>query len=175
VRALCRSGLVVAFCALAACNGVADEAEQPTTLPPGPVGISVTDPWCAELGNDEVACYMTLTAALEGDALVEVRVPEQLARQARLEVPTDGASVATLPDGEVVTGEPTETNEVDERREVVERLEIPPQETVQLQPSGYKVVISGFSIDPSFGQEIEMVLVFERAGDFVVVTDVRET
>jgi copper(I)-binding protein len=172
--------------AAVACNGGGtDESEAPATLPPGPIGVSVTDAWCEPLtgGGDKpqteassVACYMTVTAALEGDALLDVVVPAELAERAAIEVVSDASSVATAPDGEPIADDaPADPALTEAEREVVERLEIPPEQTVQLQPGGYQIVVSGVQVDVADGTEIEMTLVFERAGEFVVVTDVRET
>jgi hypothetical protein len=179
---------VAAGCLVAvACNGGGtDEAEAPATVPPGPVGVSVTDAWCEPLaagGGDNgqteassVACYMTVSAALEGDVLLDVVVPQELAEGAAIEVVSDASSVATVPDGEPIADDaPADPTLTEAEREVVERLEIPPEQTVQLQPGGYQIVVSGLQVEVADGTEIEMTLVFERAGEFVVVTDVRET
>jgi copper(I)-binding protein len=166
-----------------ACNGAGNEGHRaPATVPPGPVGVSITDPWCAPTGTvdngpdgDAVACYMTITAAMAGDTLLGVEVPEGLAERAELEVTTGPGSVATTPEGEPVGDDPpVDTTIRNDQRDRIDELVIPPEEAVQLQPGGHQIVVLGLRPPVEVGLEIEMTLRFEAAGEFAVVTEVRE-
>jgi copper(I)-binding protein len=175
--------LTVVAALVVACNGAGNEGHRaPATVPPGPAGVSITDPWCAPTettddgtDGDAVACYMTITAAMAGDTLVDVEVPEGLAERAELEVATGPGSVATTPEGEPIGDDPpVDTTIRNGQRDRLDELVIPPEEVVQLQPGGHQIVVRGLRSPVEVGMEIEMTLRFEGAGEFAVVAEVRE-
>jgi copper(I)-binding protein len=56
----------------------------------------------------------------------------------------------------------------------VERIDIPAGGTVKLEPGGYHVMLIDLTGDLVVGEEIEITLEFEGAGEVKVTAEVRE-
>lgn len=57
----------------------------------------------------------------------------------------------------------------------VDEIAIPAGETVALEPGGYHIMLVELAEPLEVGDEIELTLTFEEAGDVVVTAEVRET
>jgi len=56
----------------------------------------------------------------------------------------------------------------------VDRVEIPAGGTVELKPGGYHIMLIGLTRELQVGEQIEITLTFEKAGEVTVTAEVRE-
>lgn len=57
----------------------------------------------------------------------------------------------------------------------IARLEIPAGGTVELKPGGYHIMLIGLTQELKVGDTIEITLTFEKAGEFPMTVEVRES
>jgi copper(I)-binding protein len=115
---------------------------------------TVADAWARpSMGMDRAgAAYMTITGGGEADALVGATSPAATTVEIHETVESGGA-MAMQP---------------------VERIDIPAGGTVKLEPGGYHVMLIDLTGDLVVGEEIEITLEFEGAGEVKVTAEVRE-
>jgi copper(I)-binding protein len=108
-----------------------------------------TSPAMANAG----AAYMQLTSP-EADRLLGVSVPQSVAARAEIH--------ETVMSGDAMA------------MQQVEAIELPAGQTVSLEPGGYHVMLLELAEPLEAGETFELTLDFERAGDVVVVIEVRD-
>jgi copper(I)-binding protein len=99
------------------------------------------------------AAYMQLTSP-EADRLLGVSVPQSVAARAEIH--------ETVMSGDAMA------------MQQVEAIELPAGQTVSLEPGGYHVMLLELAEPLEAGETFELTLDFERAGDVVVVIEVRD-
>lgn len=57
-------------------------------------------------------------------------------------------------------------------RPLTDGLEIPPGERIELMPGGYHIMLIGLTGDLMPGEQFELVLTFEKAGDVTVIAQI---
>lgn len=153
--------------ALAACSPAPQPAEDAATASaPAPAavedappaqseGIAVHEPWVRQPppSAQVAAGYLLIdNPGREADRLVAVE--------------TDAAERVEIHEMEEVDG-------MMRMREVVGGLEVPATGQVALEPGGYHLMLMGARQDLQAGQQVDGVLVFERAGRIEVAFNVR--
>ncbi len=71
--------------------------------------------------------------------------------------------------------EMAEKDGVMQMRPLAHGLEIPAGQTIELKPKSYHLMLIGLTRDLKPGDQYELTLVFERAGEVVLTVDVRPT
>ena len=170
------------------------EATTDTTAPSDGVvsdedGLTIANPWARTSPMDTTygAVYMELTSA-DGDALVGASVPEDIAGTVEIHetVPVDEASGEGMGDmgmseeGSDTTMAGSDTTETTMAgmgamtMQPIESLELPAGETVALEPGGYHIMLIELVAPLETGQEIEVTLTFENAGERTITVPVRD-
>lgn len=158
---------------IAACSPAPQPAEDAAATAPAPASAA---PVAAPAADGAAA------ARLENIAIHEpwLRQPPPSARVAAgyLRIDNAGPEADRLVAVETAAAERVEIHEMEHvdglmrMREMAAGLEVPPG-GVALEPGGYHLMLMGARPDLQAGQEIEGVLVFERAGRLAVTFEVR--
>ena len=116
---------------------------------PAPAGISVEDASVAPLlpGRDVTAAHMVIRSNGGDDALLSVRADALDAVEIHETTRVDGVA----------------------RMRRIERLELPAGEDVVLEPGGLHLML--FGATPAELEDLDLTLVFERAGEVAVEID----
>lgn len=114
------------------------------------------------------AVYLEITNGGEADdALTAASVDASVAGEVEIH-----ETVATMPsDG----GMGDASGEAMMEMRPVDEIAIPAGETVALEPGGYHIMLVELAEPLEVGDEIELTLTFEEAGEVVVTAEVRET
>jgi len=118
--------------------------------------LTVSGAWVRSVAipNQPTAAYLTISnGSGQSDALVGASSP-------------DAASVElhqTMTDASGMTG-----------MQAMDRLEVPPEGEVSLQPGGNHLMVMGLSHPLATGGRLELDLQFEHAGKVVVMAEVRD-
>ena len=132
-------------------------------------GITIADPWARTSPEDTTygAVYLSLTSA-DGDALVGASVPADIAGTVEIHetVVADGASSDTTETTMAGMGQMT--------MRPIDSLELPAGETVTLEPGGYHIMLIDLVAPLETGQEIEVTLTFENAGERTITVPVQD-
>ena len=143
-------------------------------------GITIADPWARTSPEDTTygAVYLSLTSA-DGDALVGASVPADIAGTVEIHetvVADDASSDTTMAMG----GESSDTTETtmagmgQMTMRPIDSLELPAGETVTLEPGGYHIMLIDLVAPLETGQEIEVTLTFENAGERTITVPVQD-
>ena len=143
-------------------------------------GITIADPWARTSPEDTTygAVYLSLTSA-DGDALVGASVPADIAGTVEIHetvVADDASSDTTMAMG----GESSDTTETtmagmgQMTMRPIDSLELPAGETVTLEPGGYHIMLIDLVAPLETGQEIEVTLTFESAGERTITVPVQD-
>lgn len=178
---------------LAACGSDSDDSSSDTTVvdtesttttaAAGVVsdedGLTIANPWARTSPMDTTygAVYVELTSA-DGDALVGASVPAEVAGTVEIHetVPVDDPTTDTTM-GMGMGGETTETTMAGMGQmtmQPVESVELPAGELVALEPGGFHIMLIDLVAPLETGQEIEVTLTFENAGERTVTVPVRD-
>jgi len=142
--------------------------------------ITVTEPWARASSAMAAAgaAYMTIqNTGSAADALVgasspaakTVEVHETVAMESEMPAASDGMGGMESPaasdgmDGGMMGMQP------------IARLEIPAGGTVELKPGSYHIMLIDLNQELKPGDEIEITLTFEKAGEVTVTAEVRES
>ena len=179
---------------LAACGSDSDESSSDTTAATGSTdttetpadgvvsdedGLTIANPWARTSPMDTTygAVYVELTS-VDGDALVGAGVPADIAATVEIHetVPVDESSTETT--AAMGGGEATDTTAPAGMGQMtmqpIESLELPAGETVALEPGGYHIMLVDLVAPLETGQEIEVTLTFENAGERTITVPVRD-
>jgi periplasmic copper chaperone A len=121
--------------------------------------IQVDDAWARSSPQMAMAGAVYLTIANTGsadDALVAASVPSSVAATAEIHETVEGES-----DGMMAM-------------RPVERMVVPANGSVALEPGGYHVMLLDLAAPLEAGTTIEVTLSFEGAGEMVITAEVRE-
>lgn len=160
--------VVAAALALTGCGDDADDAtDEPSS---GPV-IEVTGAWARPSPTMAMAgaVYMQITNTGDvDDALVAASMPDTVAgrveiHETRAAGTADGMGHDTMGD----TGGTTATTAPMMEMAPVARIEVPAGETVALEPGGYHIMLLDLAAPLADGDELEVTLTFEIAGEIV--------
>ena len=194
------AGLVVAALALAGCGSDSDggTASDATTT----TAASSTTAATAELKLDDVwarkspagttmgAIYLTITSP-EDDKLVAAAVPAEVAGDAQIHETVmaeegdmssttmagggDMSSTTMAGGGDMSTTAMAGGGDMGSMtmREV-DSIDLPAGEAVELKPGGYHIMLIDLVKPLEVGEQIELTLTFEQAGDRTVTAEVRE-
>lgn len=143
-------------------------------------GLTIADPWARTSPEDTTygAVYLSLTSA-DGDALVGASVPADIAGTVEIHetvVADDASSDTTMAMG----GESSDTTETtmagmgQMTMRPIDSLELPAGETVTLEPGGYHIMLIDLVAPLETGQEIEVTLTFENAGERTITVPVQD-
>lgn len=181
--------------ALAACGSDGDDdtattdttaaADTSTTEAGGNVvsdegGLTIADAWARTSPEDTTygAVYLTLTSE-DGDALVGASVPSDIAGTVEIHetvMADDAGSDTTMAMG----GEGSDTTETtmagmgQMTMQPVDSIELPAGEAVTLEPGGYHIMLIDLVAPLEAGQEIEVTLTFENAGERTITVPVQD-
>jgi copper(I)-binding protein len=149
----------------------------------GSSSIKVTDPWArtSAMVSGAGAAYMVIeNTGSAADALtggtsdvataVEVHETVVMGTAAPMESPAMGGGMESpmASDGGMASGGGMMG------MQKIDRLEIPAGGTVELKPGGYHIMLIGLTRELKAGEEIEITLTFEKAGDVTLKIPVRE-
>jgi hypothetical protein len=145
LRSVVRRSVVVVFVvALAACSGSPGSSAVPT----------ISNAWARPgAAGAQSAAYMTITGAGQDDALISVA----------------SAAAAT-----VELHESTTDAEGMMGMHPIERLDVPGNGAVTLEPGGFHVMLMGLSAELAVGDTLALELVFEKAGTVAVEAEIRQ-
>ena len=149
-------------------------------------GLTIANPWARTSPMDTTygAVYMELTSA-DGDALVGAAVPAAVAGTVEIHetVPADEAATGSTMGGmgtdttAATEGDTTETTMAgmgEMTMQPIESLDLPAGETVVLEPGGFHVMLIDLVAPLEAGDEIEVTLTFENAGERTITVPVRD-
>ena len=154
---------------LAACGG-SDE-----------VSIGISDPWARTSAMSQTmgAAYMTITGGSEDDRLVSASVPADVAAEAQLHetvMASDSEEDMETTEGMGTSEDMGTTEDMGDQMTMreVEAIDVPADETVDLEPGGYHVMLIDLAAPLEAGSTFELTLDFENAGEQVVEVTVRD-
>lgn len=158
---------------LAACGSSDDSSTS--TGSASSTGVKVTNAWArvtpetAKTG----AAYMTISSP-DGDTLTGVSVPSSIAGMAQLHETTGtmDSSSESMDSGDDSMSSSSSSKTMGMKE--VSEIKIPAGGSVTLKPGGYHVMLIDLVKPLEVGQEIELTLTFEKAGDQTVTAEVRE-
>lgn len=156
-------------------------------------GLVIANPWARTSPEDTTygAVYLELTSA-DGDALVGASVPAEVAGTVEIHETvaadssdttmgtgmgtdtTAGTDTTTAADAGGGTTETTAAGMGEMTMQPVDSVELPAGDTVVLEPGGYHIMLIDLVAPLETGQEIEVTLTFENAGERVVTVPVRD-
>jgi copper(I)-binding protein len=161
------AAMLTAF-ALAGCGSTNDETPA--------AGVTIKDPWARVTAPKQMmgAAYMTISSAA-GDKLVKVTVPSTVADHAELHevVMAGGGSSSQMGDAHMngsgggSTGMSGAAGKMTMKQ--VSSITIPAGGSVSLKPGGYHVMLIDLKKPIVAGDEIDLTLTFEKAGEQKVV------
>lgn len=163
---------------------VADSSSTATTAAADGVvsdedGLTIANPWARTSPEDTTygAVYLELTSA-EGDTLTGASVPADVAGTVQIHetvVADDSSSDTTMAAG---GGDSTATTAASGMGQMtmreIDALELPAGETVTLEPGGYHIMLIDLVAPLETGQEIQVTLTFENAGERTITVPVRD-
>lgn len=196
VAVLLVAGLAVA---LSACGSDGDDesttattvAETTTTTAAADVvsdegGLTIAAPWARTSPMDTTygAVYMSFTSE-DGDALTGASVPSDIAGTVEIHetVAADAGgaaddAMATTTTGDAMGGDASTDTTVAGMgamtMQPIDSLELPAGETVTLEPGGYHIMLIDLVAPLETGQEIEVSLTFENAGERTITVPVQD-
>ena len=143
-------------------------------------GLTIANPWARTSPMDTTygAVYVELTSA-DGDALVSAGVPADIAATVEIHetVPADESSSDTT----MGMGGGTDTSDTtgpagmgQMTMQPVDSVDLPAGETVALEPGGFHIMLIDLVAPLETGQEIEVTLTFENAGERTITVPVRD-
>ena len=137
-------GMVLMAMTMAACGGDDDT-------------VKAEDAWArtSAMMQDAGAVYVTLTGGETADRLVKAQAPTDIAAMTEIHETTMND------EGAMMMGE-------------VPAIDVPAGTTVMLEPGGYHIMLMNLTAPLESGQEFDVVLTFETAGDVTVPVEVRE-
>jgi len=137
-------GMVLMAMTMAACGGDDDT-------------VKAEDAWArtSAMMQDAGAVYVTLTGGETADSLVKAQAPTDIAAMTEIHETTMND------EGAMMMGE-------------VPAIDVPAGTTVMLEPGGYHIMLMNLTAPLESGQEFDVVLTFETAGDVTVPVEVRE-
>ncbi|MFN7151064.1 MAG: copper chaperone PCu(A)C [Microthrixaceae bacterium] len=183
------AALAVAALALVACGDDGDDAADTTTTAAEASEVTVSDVWARPVedltAKDTSAIYMVITGGDEADALLSASVPSDVAGTVELHETVAASDSEDAMDGDMTTttmmdGDMSTTTMGGEMgggmmsMRQVQRIDVPADGTVALEPGGYHVMLLDVQKELVPGDTIEVTLTFERAGEVTVTADVRE-
>lgn len=149
-------------------------------------GITIEGAWArtSPMAVDVGAAYMVITSE-DGDTLTSASVDASVAGEAQIHETTmaDSGMSDTTMGGETTDttmgGEMTETTMAGGSGEMmmreIDELALPAGEAVELKPGGYHIMLLGLAEPLETGDEIELTLSFENAGEQTVTVPVRDS
>ena len=165
--------------------------DKVTTTTEKATEITLTDVWARQsaAGQDMGAAYLTIQSPVD-DKLMSASVPSSVAKEAQLHetVMADdststtmgsdmGSSDMTTTTG-MGSGDMTSTTMGSDMGNMtmkeVESIDIPANEKVKLEPGGYHIMLMELAAPLVKGDQIEITLTFEKAGEQTVTATVRE-
>lgn len=161
--------VAVLLLTVAACGD--DDDAAPTT---GPQAVVVDDVWAraSAMMQDAGAVYFDVTGGAEDDRLIGASVSADVAAMVEIhetveaEMPGTTMGMATGSTmGHGMGAGPMRMQEVDS-------VEIPAGVTVRFVPGGYHVMLLQLAQPLEVGSTFDLTLVFEKAGEVVVVAEV---
>lgn len=137
---------VVSLVALAACSGSSGS--------PGSGAPTISEAWARPgAAGAQSAAYMTITGAGQDDALVSVSSVGAMTVELH-ETTTDAEGMMGM--------------------HPIERLDVPGDGSVSLEPGSFHVMLMGLSEELAVGDTLELELVFEKAGTVAVDAEIRQ-
>ena len=160
--------------ALSACGG--DDSDSTSDATPSGTAIEVTDVWArsSPMVATAGAAYMLITNnGSEDDALLAASVADDVAgavelHQSRAVEPDMGGEMSgdDMTGGDMGTTDSTMAPMME--MVPVDRIELPAGGTAALQPGGYHVMLLDLVAPLAEGDQLELTLSFEVAGEIVV-------
>lgn len=170
LRVLAATTVLVTGSLLAACGS--DDGSSS-----GRGGVTIEKAWArtspamVTLG----AAYFTVTAE-DGDALTKAAVPADIAKEAQVHETTmgggSGTTDTTMGGSDTTAGAGT-GGEMGMKE--VDKVDLPAGKAVTFEPGGYHVMLIDLAKPLEVGQEFELTLTFEKAGEKTVKVPVRDS
>jgi copper(I)-binding protein len=140
-------------------------------------GVAIEGAWArtSPMAVDVGAAYMVITSEAD-DTLVSASVDASVAGEAQIHetVMAEGGMTDTT-----MAGGMTETTMAGSSGEMmmreIDELDLPAGEAVELKPGGYHIMMLGLVEPLEVGDEIEVTLSFENAGEQTVTVPVRDS
>ncbi len=163
-------------------------------------GLVIANPWARTSPEDTTygAVYLELTSA-DGDSLVGASVPAEVAGTVEIHETVAagdaGSDTTVASHDEEASSDTTEASHHEEETTTtagggssdttmagmgemtmrpIDSLELPAGDTVVLEPGGYHIMLIDLVAPLETGQEIEVTLTFENAGERVITVPVRD-
>lgn len=155
-------------------------------------GLVIANPWARTSPSDTTygAVYLELTSA-DGDALLGASVPADVAGTVEIHetvaadssdttmgtgmgTDTTAGADTTAAEAGGGTTETTAAGMGEMTMQPIDSLELPAGDTVVLEPGSYHIMLIDLVAPLETGQEIEVTLTFENAGERVVTVPVRD-
>lgn len=160
--------------------------------------VTITEVWARATppGMLRTAVYMDL-ASTDGDALIDVAVDPSVAADAQIHetvMADDAMGSDTTMGGDMAGDDMSSTTAMGEEMsedmtsettmggdmggemtmQEVDQIDLPAGEVVSLAPGGYHVMLLDLTAELAEGDEIEVTLTFEKAGEVTVTAPVRQ-
>jgi copper(I)-binding protein len=172
---------MAAALAMAAC-GDDDDSDTAAGDTAGAPMIEVSDAWARTSPTMATAgaAYMEIANTGDaGDALVAVTVADTVAGRVELHesraVTSDEGMDAPTTSGMGDMGDETSMTSPMMEMVPVERIDVPAGGTTSLEPGGYHVMLLDLAAPLENGEELELTLTFETAGDIAVTAVVADS
>ena len=125
-----------------------------------PSAVAVRDAWARSTADGQTAgaAYMKITGGSVDDRLLTAATPSDVARAVELhETVVAGGGMGSMTMREL------------------DGLDVPAEETVQMSPGGYHVMLADLAAPLVVGRSFDLVLTFANAGPQTVRVSVRDT
>lgn len=158
-----------------AATDVTDASDDAATA-----AIEVTGAWARTSPMDASvgAAYLQITNGGEDDALTAAAVDESVAAAVEIHETRPVTEEDSMTTGSSTTGSGEMTTGTSDAPMMemapIERIEVPAGETVALEPGGYHIMLLDLAAPLELGDEIELTLTFEVAGEVVVTAVVED-
>lgn len=142
--------------------------------------VTIADAWARATtpGTTTSAVYMLLTST-DGDALTGVSVPSSVAGEAQIhQTSMSGDDMDDMDDMDMTDdtmGDDADgTDDMDGEMQMapVDQIDLPAGETVALEPGGYHIMLVDVVEPLEDGDEIDVTLTFEQAGETTITVTV---
>lgn len=185
--------LTLAAVGLVACGDDGEETADTTTTST-PADVTINDVWARPVedlaAKDTSAIYMSISVGEGGDELLSASVPSDVAGTVELHetvmadesMTDDSMTETTMADDADTTmgGDMTDTTMGDDHSSgmmtmrQVDKIEIPANETVALEPGGLHIMLLDMQKTLAVGDTVEVTLEFANAGEVTATAEVRE-
>lgn len=183
-RALAAALCLLAPLVIVGCGDDGDDASDTTPSAVVDDMPAISDAWARASADGQAngAAYMTITGGDRDDRLIGAAVSPEVAARAEVhetvmadDGDTDMANGGTGSSGTGMSGTGMSGMGGTMTMREVDAIDIPAGEDVALEPGGYHVMLMELVEPLVAGDQFDLTLTFEQAGDVTVTLEVRES